>query len=52
MRLPGSVAEIQASPRGPKVGAFFDALEESASRGGEITETAAPADPSETGCGS
>ena len=24
MRLPGSVAEIQASPRGPKVGAFFD----------------------------
>ena len=24
IRLPGSVAEIQASPRGPKVGAFFD----------------------------
>jgi len=24
MRLPGSVAEIQASPAGPKVGAFFD----------------------------
>lgn len=24
MRLPGSVAEIQASPQGPKVGAFFD----------------------------
>ncbi len=24
MRLPGSVAEIEASPRGPKVGAFFD----------------------------
>ncbi|HEX2211910.1 MAG TPA: HAD-IB family hydrolase, partial [Mycobacterium sp.] len=24
MRLPGSVAEIQASPRGPEVGAFFD----------------------------
>ena len=24
MRLPGSVAEIEASPPGPKVGAFFD----------------------------
>ncbi|KUI01788.1 HAD-IB family hydrolase/lysophospholipid acyltransferase family protein [Mycobacterium sp. IS-3022] len=24
MRLPGSVAEIQASPQGPEVGAFFD----------------------------
>jgi putative phosphoserine phosphatase/1-acylglycerol-3-phosphate O-acyltransferase len=24
LRLPGSVAEIQASPQGPKVGAFFD----------------------------
>ncbi len=24
MRLPGSVAEVMASPRGPKVGAFFD----------------------------
>ena len=24
MRLPGSVAEIEASPEGPKVGAFFD----------------------------
>ena len=24
MRLPGSVAEIEASPAGPKVGAFFD----------------------------
>jgi len=24
MRLPGSVAEVEASPRGPKVGAFFD----------------------------
>src|SRR6476660_3914636 len=24
MRLPGSVAEIQASPEGPQVGAFFD----------------------------
>src|ERR1700761_5492675 len=24
MRLPGSVAEIQASPAGPKIGAFFD----------------------------
>ncbi|RAV08757.1 HAD-IB family hydrolase [Mycolicibacterium sp. GF69] len=24
MRLPGSVAEIQASPEGPEVGAFFD----------------------------
>ena len=24
MRLPGSVAEIEASPQGPKVGAFFD----------------------------
>ncbi|WP_326546030.1 HAD-IB family hydrolase/lysophospholipid acyltransferase family protein [Mycolicibacterium sp. ND9-15] len=24
MRLPGSVAEIQASPQGPQVGAFFD----------------------------
>ena len=24
MRLPGSVAEVQASPQGPQVGAFFD----------------------------
>ena len=24
VRLPGSVAEVEASPRGPKVGAFFD----------------------------
>src|SRR6201987_6385070 len=24
MRLPGSVAEIVASPQGPKIGAFFD----------------------------
>ena len=24
MRLPGSVAEVMASPRGPKIGAFFD----------------------------
>ena len=24
LRLPGSVAEVRASPRGPKVGAFFD----------------------------
>ncbi|MCW2661550.1 MAG: plsC, partial [Mycobacterium sp.] len=24
MRLPGSVAEIMASPAGPKIGAFFD----------------------------
>src|SRR6195952_6078701 len=24
LRLPGSVAEIQASPEGPAVGAFFD----------------------------
>ncbi|MDT5019446.1 MAG: putative phosphoserine phosphatase / 1-acylglycerol-3-phosphate O-acyltransferase, partial [Mycobacterium sp.] len=24
MRLPGSVAEIEASPAGPGVGAFFD----------------------------
>ena len=24
LRLPGSVAEIMASPRGPKIGAFFD----------------------------
>ena len=24
MRLPGSVAEIEASPRGPEIGAFFD----------------------------
>src|ERR1700759_2144683 len=24
MRLPGSVAAIQASPEGPKIGAFFD----------------------------
>ena len=24
MRLPGSVAEIEASPAGPEVGAFFD----------------------------
>ncbi|BBY52434.1 acyltransferase [Mycolicibacterium arabiense] len=24
MRLPGSVAEIQASPEGPRIGAFFD----------------------------
>ncbi|CAJ1500082.1 HAD-IB family hydrolase/lysophospholipid acyltransferase family protein [[Mycobacterium] burgundiense] len=24
MRLPGSVAEVKASPRGPKIGAFFD----------------------------
>lgn len=24
MRLPGSVAEIEGSPPGPKVGAFFD----------------------------
>ena len=24
LRLPGSVAEVKASPRGPKVGAFFD----------------------------
>jgi putative phosphoserine phosphatase / 1-acylglycerol-3-phosphate O-acyltransferase len=24
MRLPGSVAEVEASPHGPKVGAFFD----------------------------
>jgi putative phosphoserine phosphatase / 1-acylglycerol-3-phosphate O-acyltransferase len=24
MRLPGSVAEVEASPRGPKIGAFFD----------------------------
>ena len=24
MRLPGSVAEIEASPPGPKIGAFFD----------------------------
>ena len=24
MRLPGSVAEVNASPRGPKIGAFFD----------------------------
>lgn len=24
MRLPGSVAEIQASPQGPEIGAFFD----------------------------
>ena len=24
MRLPGSVAEVKASPRGPQVGAFFD----------------------------
>ena len=24
MRLPGSVAEIEGSPRGPEVGAFFD----------------------------
>jgi putative phosphoserine phosphatase/1-acylglycerol-3-phosphate O-acyltransferase len=24
MRLPGSVAEIQASPAGPHIGAFFD----------------------------
>ena len=24
MRLPGSVAEVEASPPGPKVGAFFD----------------------------
>ena len=24
MRLPGSVAEVDASPPGPKVGAFFD----------------------------
>ena len=24
MRLPGSVAEIKASPPGPKIGAFFD----------------------------
>ena len=24
LRLPGSVAEILASPEGPKVGAFFD----------------------------
>lgn len=24
MRLPGSVAEIAASPSGPKIGAFFD----------------------------
>jgi putative phosphoserine phosphatase/1-acylglycerol-3-phosphate O-acyltransferase len=24
MRLPGSVAEVQASPPGPEIGAFFD----------------------------
>jgi putative phosphoserine phosphatase / 1-acylglycerol-3-phosphate O-acyltransferase len=24
MRLPGSVAEVEASPPGPRVGAFFD----------------------------
>jgi hypothetical protein len=24
MRLPGSVAEVQGSPRGPEIGAFFD----------------------------
>ena len=24
MRLPGSVAEVMASPPGPKIGAFFD----------------------------
>ena len=24
LRLPGSVAEIMASPPGPKIGAFFD----------------------------
>jgi len=24
LRLPGSVAEVKASPRGPKIGAFFD----------------------------
>src|ERR1700737_2178770 len=24
IRLPGSVAEVEASPHGPKVGAFFD----------------------------
>jgi putative phosphoserine phosphatase / 1-acylglycerol-3-phosphate O-acyltransferase len=24
MRLPGSVAEIDASPKGPEIGAFFD----------------------------
>ena len=24
LRLPGSVAEVMASPAGPKVGAFFD----------------------------
>lgn len=24
MRLPGSVAEVRASPRGPHIGAFFD----------------------------
>ena len=24
LRLPGSVAEVMASPRGPRIGAFFD----------------------------
>ena len=24
LRLPGSVAEIEASPQGPRIGAFFD----------------------------
>ena len=30
MRLPGSVAEIEGSPAGPKVGAFFEAHREEA----------------------